>query len=345
MSSLPVYVGLDYHKDSVQVCVLDAAGEVLSNRKVPDERGRIVEAVQAYGVPRGVAIESCSGAADLAEELVTEEGWSVDLAHPGFVARMKQNRDKTDYSDARLLADLERVGYLPRVWLAPQEVRELRVLVRFRQQWVDARRVAKQRIRALLREQRAKSPGRPWSAPWIAWLREEAPLSEQARWVLGRHLASIEFAEKQIVATEKRLRRLTKRDAVVVALQEEKGIGPVTAWTMRAEIGRFDRFRSGKQLARFCGVTPCNASSGARQADSGLIKAGNPQLRATLIEAAWRLVRAGGEWRQLANKLLGRGKHPCVVVAAVANRWMRQLFHRMQPARLAARASSSPAAA
>jgi hypothetical protein len=59
----------------------------------------------------------------LAEELVSRAGWSVDLAHPGYVARMKANPDKTGYSDARMLADLERVGYLPKVWLAPAEVR------------------------------------------------------------------------------------------------------------------------------------------------------------------------------------------------------------------------------
>jgi hypothetical protein len=58
--------------------------------------------------------------------LAQRAGWSVSLAHPGFVARMKQNPDKTGHSDARLLADLLRVGYLPKVWLAPAELRELR---------------------------------------------------------------------------------------------------------------------------------------------------------------------------------------------------------------------------
>ena len=54
---------------------------------------------------------------------------------------------------------------------------------------------------------------------------------------------------------------------------------------------RFDRFRNGKQLARLCGVTPWNASSGERQADAGFIKAGNRDLRRVLIEAAHRLRR------------------------------------------------------
>jgi transposase len=101
--------------------------------------------------------------------------------------------------------------------------------------------------------------------------------------------------------------------------------------TIRAEIGRFDRFRTGKQLARFCGLSPRNASSGQRQADAGLIKAGNPQLRATLIEAAHRLKRYDPHWRQRGEQWRQRGKPGSVVAAAIANRWVRWLHHVMQP--------------
>jgi transposase len=115
-----------------------------------------------------------------------------------------------------------------------------------------------------------------------------------------------------------------------------KGIGLVTATTLRAEIGRFDRFRTGKQLARFCGLSPRNASSGKRQADAGLIKAGNNELRALLIETAHRLIRRDERWTALAARLSGRGKPTGVVVAAVANRWVRWLYHQAQPSCLAA---------
>ena len=102
------------------------------------------------------------------------------------------------------------------------------------------------------------------------------------------------------------------------------------AHLLRAEVGRFDRFRSGKQLARFCGLSPRNASSGQRQADAGLIKAGNRQLRAVVIEAAHRLMRYAGRWRELGQKLRSAGKPGSVAAAAVANRWMRWLYHQMQ---------------
>jgi transposase len=124
---------------------------------------------------------------------------------------------------------------------------------------------------------------------------------------------------------------VTADDPEVVRLQEQKGIGPVTAWTLRAEIGRFDRFRSGKQLSRFCGLSPRNASSGSRQADAGLMRAANPQLRAVLIEAAHRLARFEPKWRELALRLRAAGKPGSVTAAGVANRWVRWLFHQMQP--------------
>jgi len=126
MEKLAVFVGLDYHQDSVQVCVLDSGGKVLGNRTCDNDPRRVAEYVATHGGVRGAAMESCEGAADFAEGLIAAADWSVDLAHPGYVHRLRQNPDKTDYSDARLLADLERVGYVPKVWLAPQAIRELR---------------------------------------------------------------------------------------------------------------------------------------------------------------------------------------------------------------------------
>src|SRR6185369_2620782 len=131
---VPVFVGLDYHSSSVQVCVLDQAGKTLGNRACVNEVEAIRGFAEKFGLVRGVAVEACSGASDLAEELVQQCGWYVSLAHPGYVAAMKQSPDKHDKGDAEVVADLCRLGYLPRVWLAPRCVRELRSLVRYRQQ-------------------------------------------------------------------------------------------------------------------------------------------------------------------------------------------------------------------
>src|SRR5437870_13691795 len=123
MSSVTTFVGLDYHQDSVQVCVLDGQGKRLLNRSVANDASVIQRVATRHGVPARVAIEACCGAADLAEELTIRRGLAVDLAHPGYVARLKRSPDKTDLGDAQLLADLARVNYLPRAWLAPEATR------------------------------------------------------------------------------------------------------------------------------------------------------------------------------------------------------------------------------
>jgi transposase len=329
MENIPLFVGMDYHKDSVQVCVMDDAGRVLGNRACGNDPQAVARYALEYGYVQGVAMESCEGAADFADHLIALTGWSVDLAHPGYVRRLSQSPDKTDYSDARLLADLERVGYVPRVWLAPQRIRELRRLVRYRRQLANERRNTKLRIRALLREHRRMCASPRWGRAWFDWM-EGVDLPKESRWILDRHLDRLQQLNGDIRSIEQRLEDVTEDDVVVQTLLTLPGVGPVTAWILRAEVGRFDRFRSGKQLARFCGLSPCNASTGLRQADAGLIRACNKDLRSVLIEAGHRLKRYDTRWLALADKLREAGKPGSVIAAAVANRWMRWLYHEMK---------------
>ena len=207
-------VGLDYHQDQVQVCVLDENGKVLMNRSLSNHAKAIHGTVEDYGEATAVAIEACCGAANLADEL-NALGWNVSLAHPGFVWRMKQNPDKTDFSDSRLLADLVRVGYLPKVWLAPEELRRLRRLVRYRQQLVDQRRDVKLRIRALLRDNRIRPPQgcNAWTKRWLTWLSLECPLTAEDAWMMNRHLSSLQRLREEINEVEKKLLERASGDA------------------------------------------------------------------------------------------------------------------------------------
>ena len=190
----------------------------------------------------------------------------------------------------------------------------------------------KLRIRGLLRENRLKCVNaNAWTKAWHHWLLKEAELSGSDRWLVQQQLELLEFLNGQIAAAEASIKEATADDPLVAKLMTLHGVGLVTAVTLRAEIGRFDRFDNGKQLARFCGVTPRNASSGARQADAGLIKAGNPGLRQVLIELSQRLTwNQKSRWGKLAYGMLKRGKPKNVVVAAVANRWVRWLHHEIQ---------------
>jgi transposase len=331
------FVGLDYHDSGIQVCVLDADGQILGNRSVDNQVGAVLEFVGQAAEGRfvcGAAIEACCGAANLAERL-REQEWEIELAHAGICSRMKQNPDKTDFSDAHLLADLVRVGYLPRVWLPPKEIRDLRRLIRYRRQLAEQRKDIKLRIRAMLREERIRPPeesGRVWTVAWKQWLQTMTALEPQSRWIMDGHLADLARVSTKIREVEARMQEATRDDPVVAKLLEEKGVGLVTAVVMRAEIGCFGRFRNGKQLARYCAVTPKNVSSGKRQADGGLIKAGNLYLRTIILETAHRLVRYAPKWKHLKEHLLSTGKPRSVATAAVANRWIRQLYWQMQSA-------------
>jgi transposase len=340
-------VGLDYHPDSVRVCVLDPAGKVLLNKDCDNDWKQIDRLVRRHGTVARASIEACCGAADLAEELMHGAHWPIVLSHPGLVRRMKQSPDKHDRGDAHIGADLVRLGYLPTVWLAPAPVRELRRLVRFRQQLADRRRDIKLRIGAILRELRLTSSHTRWSKPWMRWVAAAAAVEVEpsTRFILDQHLMELEQIQARIALTEQRLEDQTRDDPVVRRLLGQPGIGPVTAWVIRAEVGRFDRFARAKQLCRFCGLTPCNASSGKRQGDSGLVHAGNPMLKSILIEAAHRLARHEPRWRALYRRLRAQGKVACVALAAVANRWMRTLFHQMKTLEPAATTTTTTTAA
>lgn len=69
--------------------------------------------------------EACNGSASLLDTLHNQAGYKVKLCHPGYAQRMRNNPAKTDKSDGELIADLTRIGYLPEVYLAPSEIRDL----------------------------------------------------------------------------------------------------------------------------------------------------------------------------------------------------------------------------
>jgi transposase len=290
--------------------------------------------VQPLGVVQRVGIEACCGAADFGQELVEQLGWNVSLGHPAYIAKIKSSPDKSDYSDGRLIADLTRVGYLPRVWLAPANIRELRQLVNHRQRLVDHGRALKLQVGGVLREQRVKigkDRGSRWTKTWSASVRDNDQLSEHARWIVNDLLEEIEHTKTKIARADERLRTATQNDPIIEKLMTQTGIGEVTAWVLRAYIGDFGRFKRAKQLARYCGMSPCNASSGKKTADAGLIDGCNKLLRRTIVQAAHRLIRTVDRWKKLAESLRGRGKPACVIIGAVGNRWLRNLHHAMKP--------------
>jgi transposase len=241
---------------------MDAQRKILTNQSVGNDPEAVFRIVAPFGNNVSAAIEASTGVADFAEKLITKYRWHVELARAGYVARMKQTPDKSDWTDAKLLADLTRAGYLPRVWLAPQHIRDLRELVRYRHGLVQQRTQVKLRIRAALRNHRIKPKDSPWTIKGKKWLLDKENIeSETLQFLLQEHYDTIEFFDKKIITVTERMQLAVADDPVVKQLLRQPGVGMITAMTLRALVGHFDRFRTGKQLAHFCSVCPRNNSS------------------------------------------------------------------------------------
>ncbi len=324
-------IGIDYHEKALQICVMSRSGEVLANRSCGNDVLETIELVSKYGSVARVSAEACNGSTEFLESLNRVTGWKKRLCHPGYVQRMKNNPDKTDKSDSELIADLDRVDYLPQVWFAPQEIRDLRTLVRYRAGVMAARKKAKLRIRSILRQYRLRWEGKGglWTLRGLTWLRSLKEFPQRTEWVFSRLLSEYERVSEEQKLAEKQLRVFAENDQLCSRLLQERGIGLITATVMRAEIANFDRFRTSKQLSRFCGLTPQNASSGSRQADAGMIRAGNPILKTAILEAAHHLARTE-LWKEFVSRMRQRGKPYPIIVTSLANRWIRQLFWKMK---------------
>jgi len=93
-----------------------------------------------------------------AADVIGECGARLHLAHPLGIKAFAYQRVKKDESDARLLADLLRMGRLPESWIAPPEVRQLREAVRYRHKIVEARANAKAQVHGVLGKAGVKVP-------------------------------------------------------------------------------------------------------------------------------------------------------------------------------------------
>ena len=193
-------------------------------------------------------------------------------------AHLSTGKPSPDWTDAKLLADLTRTGYLPRVWLAPQYLRDLRELVRHRHGLVQQRTQVKRRLRAVLRNHRIVCKDSPWTIKRKKWLLDNENITnETLRYLLRAHYDTIEYLDKKITAVTERMAIHVADDAVVKELLKQPGVGIITAITLRAWVGPFDRFRTGKQLAHCCAVCPRTHSSAGKTTTGGLMKAGDDQ--------------------------------------------------------------------
>ena len=209
------------------------------------------------------------------------------------------------------------MGRLPEAWIAPQEIRELRELTRYRHKLVKARTSVKDQVHAVL----AKL-GIPVTHTDIfgvhgqAWLDElELPQPYAGKVASLRQLAGGLTAE--IGLLEQVLGDLLAGHEGYAAIQQLPGIGPVLAAVIVAEIGDIRRFPGPGQLASWAGLTPRHYESDTKVIRGHVTKQGSRMLRWAVTEAIQRQP-AGTRPRQVRDGIIARRGKEAKNIAKVA---------------------------
>jgi len=138
------------------IVVLDADGTELWTKRIDNDPLTLGLEVEWAGPDPEVVLEATWGwywAAD-----VISEAGRVHLVHPLGIKGFDNRRVKTDRVDARLLADLLRMGMLPESWIAPEDIRYQRELVRYRRKLSQLRAGLKAQVHAVLGKEGLTAP-------------------------------------------------------------------------------------------------------------------------------------------------------------------------------------------
>jgi transposase len=104
---------------------------------------------------------------------------------------------------------------------------------------------------------------------------------------LERILVVLETLREQIALADAELKMLARADVRMRRLMTVPGVGPVTAARFVAAIDDSDRFRNAASVASYLGLIPGEDSTGFRTKRTRLTRAGAPQVRWALGQAAW----------------------------------------------------------
>jgi transposase len=240
---------------------------------------------------------------DALAEYLYEQGYGVSMVNPSRIKKYAESqlkRNKTDKSDAMVIADFCRTQSVD-LWSPPEPaVRELRELVRRLEDLHQMRTQEQNRLKA--------EPG-----------------NRTVIRILRRHIT---FLDQQIQEVEKLIRQHIdqhpdlkhQKDLLTSIL----GLGDISASALLAEIGDIHSFETARQLAAFAGVTPRQRESGSSvHGRSRLVKIGNPHLRRILYMPALTARRCNPLIKPFCDTLALHHKPRMVVIGAA----MRKLLH------------------
>ena len=193
------YLGIDLHLKRTYAVLMDSQGQVLDERRLPNEE--MAAYLKKEVPPETYAVLEATRNWPFMYDLLAEHVQRVELAHPKELKAISAAAVKTDKVDARTLANLARMNYLPISYAAPSEIRDLRMEVRHRDSLVSQRTQAKNRIHAVLAGYNLVSPVTDlFSVSGREYLEEvmQDPLRSAAVRSVRRDLALIDHLTQQI---------------------------------------------------------------------------------------------------------------------------------------------------
>jgi len=313
-------------------------------------------AEQAGGAEVVMAYEASACGFVLSDEAEAMRVQCWVLAPTKMEKSVEQRKQKNDDRDADDLVEKLR-GHvlagnrLPTVWVPDNQTRDDRELIRTRLELAEKQTQVKAQVQMLLKRHGLEKPsgsGAGWTVRYRGWL-EGLTESEAFGWgvrqalaSLLRQLSSIESEIKRLQAPLEQLASQPRHQRVIEELTQERGVGLLTALVYRTEIGQAHRFRRGRQVGKFVGLTPTSHESGQQSDRKGHIsRQGPPRLRKILCQATWVRIVHDPHTREIYHQLVLRNpKKKKIAVVALMRRLAVRLWHRMRTVELELAASA-----
>lgn len=228
-------------------------------------------------------------------DLLEGDGIDCIVTPPSKVTQEKVNKVKTDRIDARRLAkNLENNDYVS-CYVPDRELREDRQISRTLDQIQKEIKATKNRIRKFL-DFHGLNNGFPVGAWKDSHYKQlcHLKLSEPLQVSLNCYLQLLRELERLSAVLKRELQALCKKDRYresVCSKDSSPGVGWLSAIRFTLEWAEMTRFSTGKKIASFTGLTSSEYSTAERIRRGHITGQGSRQVRAWLIQCAWRAIR------------------------------------------------------